>query len=137
MYRGEKPKGASMLKKCFLLIIVLLVAILTAVSAQSAADVQAMEQLTKDLQAGKITPVEFERRINEIINKSAQQGLSGRFVAKPTARARHATTGISKDLSGSYGRVAARIGFSTLRYNYYPAKYSRYVISTKRNNLFL
>ena len=63
-----------MLKKIALLILVFTVVGVMFVSAQSAADVQAMEQLTKDLQAGKITPAEFERRINELINKAGTQG---------------------------------------------------------------
>ena len=63
-----------MLKKSLFLVLALLVVGLVLVSAQSAADVQAMEQLTKDLQAGKITPAEFERRINELINKAGAQG---------------------------------------------------------------
>ena len=63
-----------MLKKIVLLIFVFMLAGTMFVPAQSAADIQAMEQLTKDLQAGKITPAEFERRMNELINKAGAQG---------------------------------------------------------------
>jgi hypothetical protein len=62
------------MKKVLVLIITFMVIGLTVVSAQSAADIQAMEQLTTDFQAGKVTMQEFQRRMEELVNKAAQQG---------------------------------------------------------------
>ena len=62
-----------MLKKAFFLIITLLVAGFSVVSAQSAADIQAMEQLARDFQAGKITLPEFQRQMEELTTRAGQQ----------------------------------------------------------------
>lgn len=65
------------MKKAFAVIIALVVVgtiVVPVVQAQSEADIKAMEQLTKDFQAGKITMPEFQRRMEELVNRAAQQG---------------------------------------------------------------
>jgi hypothetical protein len=62
--------------KKILVVIALMAMGLTAaplVQAQSAADVQEMQRITADFQAGKITPAEFQKRI-EAIQKRMGQG---------------------------------------------------------------
>ena len=62
-----------MLKKIVLLGLVFMVVGVMFATAQSGADIQAMEQLTKDFQAGKITLAEFQRRLEELTTRAGQQ----------------------------------------------------------------